>query len=206
MSPAVVETELERRWNAATPDQRRRGRRWYRLAREWAEDLAARTGYTVEQVVAVLAITSAGAQLATNLRWTEEACETRGAARVGRFPNAMAPRIRAVLDSPGAAADFVGGPKIGPFHRAILGDRDALVLDRWAIAAAIPGVDRNTAHRELTKDRRAAVEQAYRSLAKRLRVKTADLQAVIWLQIRETTEVLHLGTTPMVRQLADITH
>jgi phytoene/squalene synthetase len=206
MTAATVEHELERRWRAATAEQRRRGRRWYALAREWAEQLAERTGYTVEQVVAVLAITSAGAQLATNLRWTEQACETRGAARVGRFPNAMRPRILAVLASPEAAAEFVGGPKIGPFHRAILGDRDALVLDRWAIAAAMPGVDRDTAHRELSKGRRDAIEQAYRSLAKRLRIKTADLQAVIWLQIRETTEVMHLGTTPMVRQLADITH
>jgi hypothetical protein len=205
MTAASVGHELERRWKAATPEQRRRGRRWYREARELMEELARETGYTLEQAVAVLAITSAGAQLATNLRWTREALESRGAARVGRFPNAMAPRIRRVLEDPAYAAEFVGGPKIGPFHRAILGDGGALVLDRWAIAAAIPGVDRDTAHRELTKGRREAVEQAYRELAKRLRMRTCDLQAVIWLQIRETTEVLHLGRGPMVRQLADIT-
>ena len=76
------ERELEHWYAQATDEQRERGRQWYATARRLMEDLAADTGYTVEQAVAVLAITSPGAQLTTNLRWTLEALESRGAARV----------------------------------------------------------------------------------------------------------------------------
>lgn len=196
-----IERELADRWALASREQRARGRRWYPTARELMEELAAETGYTVEQAVAVMAITSQGAQLVSNLRWTREALESHGAARVGRFPNQQGPKIAAVLADPAEAEAFVTGPKVGAFHRAILGD-DALVLDRWAFYAAgwvTEGRD------ETPSDRvRAAVTEAYRRAAKRARITVRDFQAVVWLQSRESTPVLRRGrwVTP---RLADIT-
>jgi hypothetical protein len=190
-----LERELEHVYRSATSKQRARGRRWYPAARALMADLAERTGYTLEQAVAVLAITSPGAQLVTNLDWTRSALETRGAARVGRFPNQTAPKVAAVLASPELAADFVTGPKVGPFHRAILGDTDALVIDRWATAAG--NVFRS---QELPEGTRRALDTAYRSLARRLRRSVRDLQAQVWIAVRETTP----DAQGRVRALADI--
>ena len=93
MSPHVVESNLARVWaESARTGRRERGRQWYPAARQWAEELAAETGLTVEQVVAVLAITSPGAQLVTNLRWTESIARGE-VSTAGRFPNVNAPKI-----------------------------------------------------------------------------------------------------------------
>jgi hypothetical protein len=163
--------------------------------RQWADDLAAETGYTLEQVVAVLAITSPGAQLTSNMDWTEQVCRGEKTT-AGRFPNAYAPKIAAVIASADEAHAFVTGPKVGPFHHAILGDRDALVIDRWATAATNPFRDQT-----LTDPGRRAIDRAYRAVAKAARIKVRELQAIIWLQVRETTP----DARGRIRKLADIT-
>lgn len=202
MSPDTVEARLRAHWNeSARTGRRQRGRDWYPAARRWAEDLALETGHTLEQVVAVLAITSPGIMLATNLEHTERIM--RGERDTGgRFPNQNRPKIAAVLDDPDAAAEWARGPKVGPFHRAILGDADALVLDRWAIFAATGEREERAEDQIRRKDRRATVERAYRALARKLRISVRDLQATIWLQVRETTP--H-GRHGVVHRLADIT-
>jgi hypothetical protein len=158
-------------------------------------DLADRTGYTLEQAVAVLAITSPGAQLVSNLQWTERALETNGRTRVGRFPNVMGAKIAAVLADADYAAEYVGGPKVGAFHRAILGDTSQLVIDRWATAAG--NVFRSDA---LTEGSRRTLDAAYRNLARRLRRNVRDLQAQVWIAVRESTP----DSRGRVRALADI--
>lgn len=190
-----IRRELEAVLASATPEQRSRGRQWYPRARQLMAELAERTGYTLEQAVAVLAITSPGVQLVMNLDWTRQALESRGAARVGRFPNAMAPKIAAVLADPELAREYVTGPKVGAFHRAILGDRDALVIDRWATAAG--NVFRA---QELPERTRRALDTAYRQLARRLRRSVRDLQAQVWIAVRESTP----NAKGQVRALADI--
>lgn len=194
--------ELLQRWQASTADQRRRGRRWYATARELLAGVAARTGYTLEQAVAVLAITSPAAQLVQNVRYTERALESHGREKVGRFPAQMVPKVRAVLSDPAAASEYVNGPKVGAFHRAILGANE-LVLDRWAYFAAAPFSDREHVH-DLPAGARSAIAQAYRNAARAARIKVRDLQAVIWLQTRESTPLLRRGKYVPVR-FADIT-
>lgn len=190
-----AERELAAVFDETPADRRRRGRRWYPAMREWAEQLAAETGYTLEQVVAVLAITSPGAQLVTNQDWTEQVC--RGEKQTaGRFPNVNRPKIAGVLASPEAAHEYVIGPKVGPFHHAILGDRDALVIDRWATAAANPFRDD-----ALSDPGRRCIESAYRSLARKRRLKVRELQAIIWTQVRETTP----DARGRVRKFQDVT-
>lgn len=190
-----IRRELEYVLQSATPEQRRRGRQWYPAARQLMEELAERTGYTLEQAVAVLAITSQGTILAQNLRYAHEALESRGAARVGRFPNQMAPKIAAVLADPDYAAEYVTGPKVGAFHRAILGDTSALVIDRWATAAG--NVFRA---QELPERTRRALDTAYRQLARKVRRNVRDLQAQVWIAVRESTP----DAQGRVRALADI--
>lgn len=199
MSPDIIAANLHAHWNAsARTGRRQRGRQWYPNARAWAEGLARETGHTIEQVVAVLAITSPGIHLTTNLAHTARIM--RGETDTGgRFPNVNRPKIANVFASPDAAAEYVTGPKVGPFHRAILGDTSALVLDRWAIFAATGA--RSDAEQKpfATTKLRESVEDAYRALARKVGMSVRDLQAAIWIQVRETT-ITARGTTP---RLAD---
>ncbi len=67
------------------------------------------------------------------------------------------------------------------FYRAIMGDEDAVALDRWALYAA--------GHRR----RRAPdpgptwrfYEDAYRRAAKRAGIAARDFQAITWIAVRE---------------------
>lgn len=195
--------ELEQRWRASTREQRRRGKEWYPTARDILAGIAADTGYTLEQAVAVMAVTSPMAQVSTNVEWTRRALESHGAAKVGRFPARMMPKVRRILADADYANEYVRGPKVGPFFRAILGSNE-LVLDRWAIYAAAPTVDRENHSDVLRKSVRAALEDAYRNAARAARRAVRDYQATIWLQTRESTPVDQRGRA-VIRRLVDIT-
>lgn len=174
-----AERELLARYVAADPDTIRRGRQWYRQARREVRRMARQYGYTVAQVAAVLAITSPDAQLSTNLAWTEAIL--RGERDAGRYPADQAPKVRAALTSrtPGR---YATGPKVQAFYRAIMGDPDVLVIDRWAAYAAGGTKDRppNTrARREL--------ERAYRAAAAKVGESVRDFQAIVWILVREST-------------------
>lgn len=199
MSPDIIESNLLAHWReSARTGRRQRGRQWYPAARDWAQSLADETGHTLAQVVAVLAITSPGIQLTTNLTHTERVM--RGESDTGgRFPNVNRPKIAGVLRDSAAAEEYVRGPKVGPFHRAIMGDTSALVLDRWALFAATG--ERESRDAQPSPKLRETVEDAYRALARRLKINVRDLQATLWLQVRETTPRAG-GTVP---RLADIT-
>jgi hypothetical protein len=195
--------DLLARWNATNRATRRRGKDWYPAARRIMDALAQETGYTLDQCVAVLAITSPGFQLVTNFDHTARIM--RGEMDTGgRFPNANRAKIAAVLASPEHAAEYVRGPKVGAFHRAILGD-NALVLDRWAMFAAqdFGDVDRNEIQNIRPVARRALVA-AYERAARQARCKVRDFQATVWIWTRETTPILRRGKYTTVR-FADIT-
>lgn len=153
---------------------------------------------TLEQAVAVFAITSQGASLRANLEWTRRALA--GDTDVGRWPNRQGPKIREALADPELAHEACAGPKIHEFYRATLGDPDALVIDRWAAYAAL-GEDYDR-HSGLSDKQRRECEDAYRRLAAKLGEDVRDVQAAIWLQVRET---MPRATTGKVPQLWDIT-
>lgn len=189
MSP---ESALLARYAAATPEQRERGRRWYAQARRECRRMSREYGYTLAQVAAVLAITSPDAQLAANLAWTEAIL--RGERTAGRYPADQAPKVRAALSSrrPGK---YATGPKVSAFYRAIMGDEDCLVVDRWASYAAggprdkVPGA----------KQRRS-IADAYRRTAARVGESVRDFQAIVWIATRESTP----KSTGIVPRYADI--
>ena len=190
---AYAARELEHRYRSADAATVRRGRTWYAAARRECRRLAAAHGRTVAQVAAVMAITSPDAQLGTNLRWTAEILEGRRAA--GKYPGDQAPKVRAALRSsrPGR---YASGPKVSAFYRAIMGDRDVLVIDRWAAYAA--GGTRNAAP---GRPARRALEHAYRRAAAAAGESLRDFQAIVWIAARESTP----RADGRAYQLADIT-
>jgi hypothetical protein len=163
----------------ATDEQRANGREWYRRFATGCARIARETGTPLRRVVATAAITSPDAQLSTNLRWTREACATRGAALVGRYPRVMSAKYRPILSGEAAPGATVGGDKVTAFYRAILGDTDAVVLDRHALRAAGHHRDRATP----VQYRRIAA--LYREASARVGETPRDFQAVVWIVLRE---------------------
>lgn len=188
MNPDII---LVDRWSVATPAQRERGRRWYDAARAACESIAADTGIALDRVAAVMAITSPDAKLVQNIAWTRAACEAKARRRpltAGRYPGDQLPKIARALDqrrpNPG---QYVTGPKVSAFFRAIMGDDDILVIDRWAAYAA--GFDRQ---KPPNAGQRAIIESAYRLAAHAVGESVRDFQAIVWIQTREST--IHAGT------------
>lgn len=189
----MSESTLLELYEQTTPETRRRGRRWYPTMRRRMLSIANEHEHSLAQVVAVLSITSVDAQLASNLRWTEEI--VRGERTHGKYPTDQIPKVRAALGAR-CPSRFVTGPKVNAFYRAVMGDPDALVLDRWMIRLAV-----GHAGRHLRVPERAQVEEAYRSAASRTGERVAHFQAILWIHLRETTP----DSRGRLRRLPDIT-
>lgn len=179
---------------STTPEVRRRGRRWYPLMRHRLRSLAQEHQRPLSQVAAVLAITSVDAQLAVNLRWTEEIL--RGEREAGRYPANQAPKVRAALGAR-YPCRHVTGPKVQAFYRAVMGDPDALVLDRWMLKPVLGHDGRRVPRIQ----ERAQIEQIYRSAAETCGERVAHFQAIIWIALRESTP----DRRGRLRNLPDIT-
>jgi hypothetical protein len=180
-------------YDASTPTVRRRGRAWYPEARRRLLRMADEYDRTLAQAVAVFAITSQNTQLLQNLRYTEKIL--RGDRDYGCFPTHQTPLIRGVL-STRYPARYVRGPKCSAFYRAILGDTDILVLDRWtARATGYQGRDR-----EFSKTVRHELELAYRGAARICGETVRSFQAIAWIIARESTPTKN----NIVRALTDI--
>ena len=161
---------------SGTDAQRDRGRAWYPTARRKCAAIARQNGSTTARVAAVLAITSPDAQLVTNLRWAREWAERPGT-KVGRYPTLMGAKCWRAWTAT-RPSEWVTGDKVRPFYNAIMGDTDALVLDRWALRLAT-GSDSTGA-----PNRRKA-ELLYRDAADELGENLRDLQAIVWTIGRE---------------------
>jgi hypothetical protein len=156
------------------------------------------TGYTLKQVAAVAAITSPDAQLTTNIMWTRKACESKGTAKVGKYPNTQRPKVTGALaDRTNNPGQFATGPKVSAFYAAIVGDESAMVVDRWAAFAAghedrgkVPGI---RVRRE--------IESAYRRAAALVGETVAAFQAIVWIIVREST----VRADGRLHKLADVT-
>lgn len=149
----------------------------------------------VAQAVAVLAITSANTQLVSNIRFTEAIL--KGERLFGCYPQNQTPLVKAVLSTryPGR---FVHGPKCSAFYKAIMGDADALVLDRWAARAA--GLDQ-PGRNDIGIGVRRQLDTAYREAARICGESVRAFQAIAWIATRESTP----NRRGIIPQLLDIT-
>lgn len=185
-------------YSSADKGTRIRGRRWYPLTRRALKELAVRYDRPLSQVVAVFAITSVAAQLKTNLAWTEQILQ--GDRMGGRYPNVQGPLVMGAL-SAYHPSRFVTGPKTGAFYRALMGDPNAVVIDRWAARAA--GWDDSA--NAIPVRRRREMEAAYREAAAEVGERVRNFQAITWLVLRESTPKVRDGKS-VVPKLWDITH
>lgn len=158
---------LRKLYRESTVEQRERGRAWYPLAEAKLRGLAVEYGRTLEEVACILAITSPRTNLVENFARTRRALRGEPVRGFGYMDDA-------VKDP----CNRVNGPKVEAFAKACSGDLDAFVLDTWALrAAGLP--------EKPSKPQREACEQAYRKLARESGETVRDLQAIIWISLRE---------------------
>lgn len=167
-------------YDQATPAVRRRGRAWYPETQRRLRSIAEQTGNTPAQATAVFAIVSPLVQVMTALEWTEQIL--RGERAYGCFPNLQGPRIVAALSTT-RPCRHVSGPKVNAFYRALQGDTQALVIDRWAAFAA----GHEDRQRDIPQKVRREIEAAYRAAAAAVGETVRAFQAIVWIVIRETT-------------------
>jgi hypothetical protein len=194
VTSSIAEQELLALYSLTTPPIRRRGRAWYPEANRRLRRIAHENGRPLSQAVAVFSIVSPASQLETSLRWTD--LILKGELKGGRFPNVQAPKIDAALATR-YPARHVSGPKVQPFYRAIMGDTNALVLDRWAAFAGGWPRDKHAIPRWVLTE----LDTAYRSAAQLVGETVRAFQAILWILVRETTP----KSNGVVPRLTDIT-
>lgn len=192
----------------ATPSERHEGTHWYDAAKEFAQDTADKFGYTLEQVAAVIAVTSPrqgwGANKDTAYTLAEYA--SRGMtyedaisdhhARGFKTNLAKAWRILTGED-PDAV---VSGPKVIAFYLNILGCSNHVTLDSHAMNAWAGEV-----RTEWSKKLHTTMRGDYKLCAEYVGVTPSVFQAVVWVVHRhrvnvpshhDVSSVLDIPTTP----------
>lgn len=183
-------------WHDRASDaQREAGATWYDDARRFAGQLAASSGYSIEQVAGTVAVLSPQATWTSNMQAAIDAVALHAAGdRPDVLPGYSGYRANVakawqVLDGDMSA---VRGPKVSAFHAAIVGDLSHVTVDVWAIRAA-RSKDRNLALAWLDVEQDGTVEkraigEAYRRAAALRGITPSVMQAIVWVTVRESAE------------------
>jgi hypothetical protein len=151
------------------------GRKWYPEALQICTDMATHFGREVKGVVYALAALSPNCQWESNVKLCRSLAASRRYSNPGTFHKFA---IRA-WDCLRGAYEQLSGPKVTAFALAILGDCDAVVIDRWMFRAC-------GHHRESCSPRQyEAMAQAVRRAARTCGETPRDFQAIIWIILRQ---------------------
>jgi hypothetical protein len=176
-------------WQRATPAEIEAGTHWYGNARDYAETMAAGTGYTVEQCAAVIAALSPKQDWQVNKR-SALAC-LQAHARGEELPSVHYPvqvaKARRALVGGVPMTDILQGPKESAFFHNIVGSPDFVTVDRWAFKTAT-GTSILEKLGGIGKGAFRVIAAAYREAAHTLGVSLPTLQAVVWVVERGSAE------------------
>jgi hypothetical protein len=154
------------------------GRIWYERARTAAQKMAAESGYTFEQCVAVIAHLSPRVLWDRNLAMAWEMVRTGDTAGLGR--NVAGARLALASADP---LSTLHGPKVRAFAANIVGDDSAVTIDVWMLKAF--GLVENILRRTGVYEALAGI---IRTVAARLGTTAAALQAAIWIHVRGSAD------------------
>lgn len=154
-----------------------KARGWYTDAREFCAELARSYDVSTRTVVGVIAALSPMQVWDDQLVWAPRILQ---AWKIGQpipgpgFSSNKA-KARRILEGE-YPHDVLRGDKVRAFYACILGDQEAVCIDRHAQAVAWgPGAPR------LTAKRYRDTARAYREVGARLDIPPAELQALCWV-------------------------
>jgi hypothetical protein len=145
---------------------------WYRRARITARDLGARYGHSTRTVAGVLACVSQQVTWKTSVEYTEDALRGKQV----RHYSAVKHKVRDILAGKDPE-EVLRGPKIRAFFRAIMGAKNAVVLDTWMIRAA-------TGEKTCTEKQYREISAVLRDEARAAGMRPCDFQAIVWCHVR----------------------
>lgn len=179
---AKIVNRIVATYRQATPEQRADGANWYAEGEGIINSLAEQSGMSRKTVAAVISHLSPQTTWARNV-WGATSLILTGKAR-GCLGANIDRALNAILASylTGDALGTLNGPKTRRFALNLLGDRDAVTVDVWALRVALgKGADERVLGRVGVYD---AIEHCYRLAAKRLGVDPTDVQATTWIVVR----------------------
>lgn len=177
VSYETVVKRLVEVFDVATASDIEAGAQWYPNAEVIALKMSDQSGLDVERCASVIA------HLSVRKKWTENIMVAHAVLVDGRdhVPGQMARELgKAVAVRNGDAHPIRSlGPKTRRFALNILGDREGVTVDVWALRGG--GLDERLIGRRGACD---AVEAAYQAAALRRSVDPPTMQATIWVVTR----------------------
>lgn len=163
----------------ARPADLEAGARWYSDGEAFVDRQAVLHGLSRETVAAVVS------HLSPRTRWARTVEGTVSLVATGRAPGCLGAnvdRARSALASR-YPLGTLNGPKTRRFALNLLGDREAVTVDVWAMRVALGARDdlEQTLARVGVYD---AVEHGYRVAARRIGVDPVTVQATTWIVAR----------------------
>lgn len=187
MSVKAMKDNLLTIWRNTSPALLAEGSRWYHIAHSWILSLSELTGIDFVKVAGVVAVTSAiqkwDIQMILVPRMLKHYLKSGETMGFGWPMISQREKAERVL-----AGDFdaVSGRKIRAFWFALMGDPEAVVIDRWAYRAAVGEYNGEFDARAMQKKGVFEdVQEAYREAALEVGVVARDFQAALWVAVRE---------------------
>jgi hypothetical protein len=160
---------------------------WYAVANEWIVKTAQVFDIS-EEIVAYVVAT-----LSPKLRWdkNQESALAMLELQVWGFTqkrnSALGANTQKVLDAfDGLRPYKATGDKVSSFQRNLLGDYDAVTIDRHAIAIALRGLNAigtDSGDVKISKAQYSVFVQAYRIAAERLNENPVTVQSITWCAV-----------------------
>ena len=172
-----------REWLArATDAEYFEGFHWYDDGRAFCRDLALEFEAPLEVVANVVAA------LSPRNRWEQNKADARAFVQAYRWYEEVPPSactFRSNRDAAWRALDGapISGRKVTSFAANLAGDNDAVTVDTWAVRAATNGalslVPNDTVYHE--------VARAYRAVAAEVGLTPCQVQAIVWVTVRNAS-------------------
>jgi hypothetical protein len=177
-TPESVTLRIIQAWESSTPDHRSSGATWYDDGRRMISDLSDVSGHSPEHVAAVVA------HLSPRTTWARNITGARGLLTTGVAEHCMSANVVRATDALASAAplDTLRGPKTRRFALNLLGDRDAVTIDVWALRVALGTPDTPEVLRR--QGMYEALESCYQDAARRVGTDPATVQACTWVAAR----------------------
>ena len=167
-------------YNAASETEREEGAEWYSAALTFARGLSERYGVDVTAAAGIIAALSPRLPWDRNMLYADTLCATGDAPVLGGSKD-KARRIW--FGEP--PLDVLSGDKVSNFYRCIMGDPDAVVVDRHAFDVAYGSVTDDRTRKALDRvGEYEAYANAYRAAAAILGLSAAVVQATAWVTWR----------------------
>lgn len=211
---ATMRENIRASWQRADAECRREGRAWYRDAHDLAADLAKEAGLTVDTVAAIMAVLSPRSAWGTNVRNTAATLVEAGhlnldravsilfehgygrdpvidTLNIGDGPRGLGKSIekaRTIAETENPIG--IGyGQKTLSFWSNISDPKfsDDVTVDAWAAGVALGRRLNNAEMAGLNPTQYRRVADAYRAVARELRIRAHVVQAVTWCEMRGRT-------------------